>query len=432
MSKILFEKMGIKPPKKTLTGFSTSADVLETLQESSPIVKKILNTGRWKNSAPPMSILCPIKFFLRHTGSIARSINRSLRPEDYRAQIPTCKIFPCAARRGKKFGRRLNPSIPIPAFSAPIIPKLSCGFWRIFPRTPILLKAFNEGEDIHAFTASLIFRCALKQVTPEMRFKAKAVNFGILYGQQAFGLSQAIGIEYKEAAAFIDAYFHRYKKVKEFLEFCKESVRKRQGGHNHRRQRPIPEIDSKNGMLRAAAERLAINTPLQGTNADIIKMAMISIDSPLKGRRKCSCKFTMSCFFEVADSQFHRVSKMVKHEMENVVSFESAARCGHFYWKKLGRMLALKKIAVTGGLASGKSTVCALLKKRGAYVVSADEIVHRLLSPHTPLGRQVIKVLGSDIVSGNELDRKKIAQTCVFRPSKARGARKASPPPSVK
>ena len=116
-----------------------------------------------------------------------------------------------------------------------------------------------------------------------MRHQAKAVNFGIIYGQQAYGLSQELGIDFKEAAAFIETYFKRYKKVKDFIDFCKESVAKTGRAVTLTgRQRPIPDIHSKNPMVRAPAERLAINTPLQGTAADLIKMAMLAVDSLLK------------------------------------------------------------------------------------------------------------------------------------------------------
>src|SRR5262249_34191547 len=123
----------------------------------------------------------------------------------------------------------------------------------------------------------------LSQITPQMRDRAKAVNFGIIYGQSPFGLSQQLGIEYDEAVHFMKTYFERYKKVEKFIEFCKESARKTGRALTLTgRQRPIPEMHNKNPAIRAAAERLAINTPLQGTGADLIKMAMLQVDSYLK------------------------------------------------------------------------------------------------------------------------------------------------------
>lgn len=322
MSKILFEKMGIKPPKKTQNGFSTSADVLETLQDSSPIVQKILEyrtleklRSTYVDSLPDQILPSTHRIHCTFNQSVAATGRLS-------CTDPNLQNIPVRSEAGKKIREAFKPQYPHTSFLGADYSQIELRLLAHLSEDPILLKAFNEGEDIHAFTASLIFEVPLKNVTSDMRFKAKAVNFGILYGQQAFGLAQATGIEYKEAAAFIDAYFHRYKKVKEFLEFCKESARKTGRVVTITgRQRPIPEIDSRNGMLRAAAERLAINTPLQGANADIIKMAMISIDALLK-EEKMLLQIHDELLFEVADSQLHKVSKMVKHEMENVVSLK--------------------------------------------------------------------------------------------------------------
>jgi DNA polymerase-1 len=190
---------------------------------------------------------------------------------------------------------------------------------------PVLIKAFNEGEDIHAYTASLVFDVPLKEVSEEMRYRAKAVNFGILYGQQAFGLSQGLKIEYREAASFIEKYFQRYKHVKEYLEFCKESVRKTGRAVTMTgRQRPIPEINAKNPMLRAAAERLAVNTPLQGTAADLIKIAMIQVDSLLKQEELGYMLLQIhdELLFEAPDPQIHPLSTKVKTIMESVMKLK--------------------------------------------------------------------------------------------------------------
>jgi DNA polymerase-1 len=190
---------------------------------------------------------------------------------------------------------------------------------------PVLIKAFNDGEDIHAFTASLVFDVPLKEVTSEMRHRAKAVNFGILYGQQAFGLSQGLGMAYKDAAKFIHTYFDRYKRVKEFLEFCKESARKTGRVVTLTgRQRPIPEILSKNGAMRAASERLAINTPMQGTAADLIKMAMIQIDADLLHNHLGYMLLQIhdELLFESPDDHIHTLAKEVKKRLENVVKLK--------------------------------------------------------------------------------------------------------------
>ena len=154
------------------------------------------------------------------------------------------------------------------------------------------------------FTASLIFDVPLKEVTPDMRFKAKAVNFGILYGQQAFGLAQATGIEYKEAAAFIDTYFHRYKKVKEFIELLQGKRSKdRQGRDNNRPAAPHTRNETAEmWMFAPQPNGLPIDAPLQGANADIIKMAMIKIDRrPALKEEKMLLQIHDELLFEVAD-----------------------------------------------------------------------------------------------------------------------------------
>jgi DNA polymerase-1 len=156
-----------------------------------------------------------------------------------------------------------------------------------------------------------------------MRHLAKAVNFGILYGQQAFGLSKQLGIGFHEAEEFIKTYFDRYRRVKDFLHFCKESVRKTGRAITLTgRQRPIPEIHSKNPMIRAAAERLAINTPLQGTAADLIKMAMIHVDEYLRANPKVGKMILQihdELLFEVPDEHVPALSAEVKKIMEGVL-----------------------------------------------------------------------------------------------------------------
>ena len=144
---------------------------------------------------------------------------------------------------------------------------------------PALIKAFNAGEDIHVYTASFVFDVPLKEVSADMRYKAKAVNFGIVYGQQAFGLSKGLDMGYNEAAKFIETYFKRYTSVKEYIEFCIESARKTKNQSRLQVANGLSLRSIARTLFRAAAERLAINTPLQGTAADLIKLAMIQVDA---------------------------------------------------------------------------------------------------------------------------------------------------------
>jgi DNA polymerase-1 len=186
----------------------------------------------------------------------------------------------------------------------------------------VLVEAFRSGEDIHARTAQEVFGVGPLAQTAEHRRAAKAINFGIIYGLSAFGLAQQLGIEQREAAQFINAYFTRYRGVKKYLddvlvETRKTGVAKTLFG----RIRPMPEINSPQVQLRNFAERTALNSPLQGTAADLIKMAMISIDKRLK-KEKLGARMILQVhdelLFELPAKEKNKVEALVKEEMENV------------------------------------------------------------------------------------------------------------------
>jgi DNA polymerase-1 len=191
-----------------------------------------------------------------------------------------------------------------------------------FSKDSVLTEAFRNGEDIHARTAQEVFGVGPMAQTGEHRRAAKAINFGIIYGLSAFGLAQQLGIEQKEASQFISAYFTRYRGVKQYLdnvlvETRKTGVAKTLFG----RIRPIPEINSPQVQLRNFAERTALNSPLQGTAADLIKMAMISIDARLK-KEKLAAKMILQVhdelLFELPAKEKSKLEKLVKDEMEGV------------------------------------------------------------------------------------------------------------------
>jgi DNA polymerase-1 len=325
LSKILFEKMGISPPKKTATGFSTSADVLEELQDEVAIVSRILEYRTLEKLRSTYVDSLPEEINPK-TGRIHCTFNQSVAATGrLSCQDPNLQNIPIRSPIGKKIRTAFKPQESQWSFLSGDYSQIELRLLAHLSEDPTLLKAFNEGEDVHAYTASLVFDVPLNDVTEEMRQRAKAVNFGILYGQQAFGLSQGLKIEYREAAAFIDKYFDRYKRVKEFLEFCKEGVRKTGRAVTMTgRHRPIPEINSKNPILRAASERLAINTPLQGTAADLIKIAMIQIDSFLKHRNLGHMLLQIhdELLFESPDAHVQELSTQVKTIMEGVMKLK--------------------------------------------------------------------------------------------------------------
>lgn len=326
LSHILFEKLLLTPPKKSATGYSTSADVLEALEESSPIIPKIIEyrlfeklRSTYVDSLPgeidkkTNRIHCTFNQFVTATGRLS-------------CQDPNLQNIPVRSTEGKKLRTAFRPMLPHWSFLAADYSQIELRLLAHLSEDPILLKAFQEGEDIHAYTASIVFNLPLGEVTSEMRHRAKAVNFGILYGQQAFGLAKELGISHKEAAHFITTYFERYPKVKQYLEQCKEMVRKTGKSFTITgRQRPIPDIHSNNPMVRSAAERLAINTPLQGTAADLIKLAMIQIDALFQNRSEEGFMILQihdELIFEVPDDRAEMIAHDVKRIMENVFALK--------------------------------------------------------------------------------------------------------------
>jgi DNA polymerase I len=191
-----------------------------------------------------------------------------------------------------------------------------------YSKDPLLVEAFRRGDDIHTLTASQVFGVPPLMVTADHRRQAKVVNFGIVYGLSAFGLSQNLGIEPSEAKKFIESYFEKYRGVRTFIDRTLDETR-REGRVRtlFGRVRPIPDINSKNFNLRGFAERTAVNTPLQGTAADLIKLAMIRIDAMIRERglkSKMTLQVHDELVFEVPEDEVDGMRSLVREQMENV------------------------------------------------------------------------------------------------------------------
>jgi DNA polymerase I len=186
----------------------------------------------------------------------------------------------------------------------------------------LLVEAYRRGDDVHTLTASQVFGVPPLMVTPDHRRQAKVVNFGIVYGLSAFGLSQQLGIEASEAKQFIAAYFEQYKGVRSFIDKTLDEVRREQRVKTlFGRIRPIPDINSKNANQRGFAERTAVNTPLQGTAADLIKVAMIRIDAAVRERglkSKMTLQVHDELIFEVPEKEVEAMQSLVREQMEKV------------------------------------------------------------------------------------------------------------------
>jgi DNA polymerase I len=191
-----------------------------------------------------------------------------------------------------------------------------------FSKDPLLVEAYRKGDDIHTLTASQVFGVPPLMVTADHRRQAKVVNFGIVYGLSPFGLSQNLGIETSDAKQFINAYFDKYKGVRTFIDKTLDEARREQKVKTlFGRARPIPDINSKNANLRGFAERTAVNTPLQGTAADLIKMAMICIDAALRERglkSKMTLQVHDELVFEVPEAEVDSMRTLVREQMEGV------------------------------------------------------------------------------------------------------------------
>jgi DNA polymerase-1 len=194
-----------------------------------------------------------------------------------------------------------------------------------FSQDPLLLDAYRTGKDIHTLTASEVFGVDAATMDKETRNRAKAVNFGIVYGISPFGLAAQLNIDQKTAKQYIETYFDRYKGVKQFIEDTLETVRRDQAVRTwFGRVRPIPDIQSRNPNMRGFAERTAINTPLQGTAADLIKLAMLRIDAAIAARdlrSRMTLQVHDELLFDVLPEEADELRTLVQHEMEHVAEF---------------------------------------------------------------------------------------------------------------
>ncbi len=322
LSEILFQKLGIKPPKKTATGHSTNAEVLEGLQSQYPIAGKLLEyrtleklRSTYVDTLPQEVNPTTHRIHCNFNQSVAATGRLS-------SQDPNLQNIPVRTEIGRKIRRAFKPQKPNWSYLAADYSQIELRLLAHLSEDPNLIAAFERGEDIHKHTAASIFHVPLDQVTKEQRYAAKAVNFGVVYGQQAFGLAQELGVDVKEAGLFIDMYFKQYKRVKEYIEECKESARQTGKAVTMTgRERAIPEILSKNGMLRLAAERLAINAPLQGSAADLIKLAMLKADEQLQKQEMQSYMILQihdELLFEIPDIEQIAMQPLVRRTMEGV------------------------------------------------------------------------------------------------------------------
>jgi len=322
---ILFDKQGLPRGRKTKSGYSTDVDVLTYLAKSYELPAEIL---AYRSLAKLKSTYVDALPVLVNpgTGRIHTSYNQTVTATGrLSSSNPNLQNIPIRTTEGK----RIRQAFIAPEGSIIVSADYSQIELRILAHLSgdeTLIRAFQTGEDIHTRTASDVFGVFPEMVNAEMRRQAKVINFGILYGMSPFGLSRELGINQKLARAYIDEYFHKFHGVREFLDHVLEKAKK-DGFVTTllNRRRYLPDINSKNSTVRQFAERMAINTPIQGTAADLIKVAMLNIWRKLKGKG-LSADMIMQVHdelvFEVPMAEKDDVMDLVRGEMENVITLK--------------------------------------------------------------------------------------------------------------
>ncbi len=323
---VLFNHMGLPAPVKYGKGktLSTAQDVLETLAEKHEVPRLVLeyrHLAKLKsNYVDQLPVLADTDSRVHTTFQAAATATGRLSSIN-----PNLQNIPIRTELGRE--------IRAAFIAAPGCQLLSADYSQIelrllahFSEDPLLLRAYQTGEDIHTLTASEVFGVPAETMSKETRNRAKAVNFGIVYGISPFGLAAQLGIPQAEARAYIDLYFARYQGVHAFIEKTLEATR-RDGSVRtlFGRMRPIPDIESRNANARGFAERTAVNTPLQGTAADLIKLAMIALDRKL-AERKLKTRMVLQVhdelLFDVPMDETEEIEELVRSEMQNVVKLK--------------------------------------------------------------------------------------------------------------
>lgn len=327
LGKILFEKLDLPVIKKTKTGYSTNAEVLEKLMDKHPVIEKI--TYYRQITKLNSTYVEGLKNVIDEDGAIHSSFNQTVTTTGRLSSTePNLQNIPVKYEMGREIRK-----VFIPKENTDIL--LSCDYSQIELRVLAhmsddknMIDAFNHHSDIHTKTASEVFKVEVDEVTSLMRSRAKAVNFGIVYGISDFSLSQDLKITKKEASEYMEIYFDRYPKIKGYLESVKEEAKEK--GYVLtvlNRRRFIPEIKSSNKIVKSLGERLAMNAPIQGSAADIIKLAMVKVYNRLK-KENLNSEIILQVHDElilnVKEEELEIVKSLVKEEMENVLKMSVA------------------------------------------------------------------------------------------------------------
>ena len=311
--------------KKTKTGYSTSVDVLEKLAPDAPIVQNVLD---YRQIAKLQSTYIDglLKVIHKDDGKVHTRYLQTLTQTGRLSSVdPNLQNIPIRTEEGRLIRQAFVPTQPGWQIFSSDYSQIELRVLASITGDQNMQEAFKEGEDIHATTARRIFGLPSNEaVTPELRRQAKAVNFGIVYGISDFGLSQNTGITRKQAHQFIERYFEEYPGVKKYMDDIVKFAR------NHRyvetiahRRRYLPDINSKSFNLRSFAERTAMNTPIQGSAADIIKIAMINMNKAIKDMKtKMLLQVHDELIFEVPNDELETVKKLIPSVMDSAIKLD--------------------------------------------------------------------------------------------------------------
>ena len=325
LGEVLFEKLKISSKaKKTKTGqYATSEDILQKHEHDHPIIPMILEYRQLRKLkstyVDPLPTMCDPMDGRIHT-NFMQTVTATGRLS---SNNPNLQNIPIRSAKGREIRRAFVARSSDFQLMAVDYSQIELRIIAALSEDPNMIEAFQQGHDIHAATAAKVFHTPLEEVTRDQRSAAKAVNFGIIYGQSAFGLAQNLSISRTEAKGIIDAYFEQYSTIKKYMDNV--IAQARELGYVEtimKRRRYLPDINSANAVVRGYAERNAVNAPIQGSAADIIKMAMIAVDQAMKTEKvqsKMILQVHDELVFDVHVSEEQRMQILVKEAMENAI-----------------------------------------------------------------------------------------------------------------
>ena len=324
LGEILFEKLKLTAKKKTKTGYSTDVDVLEKIKYEHPVIEKILEYRQLqKLNSTYVEGLIP---YIDETGRIHSKFHQTVTTTGRISSTdPNLQNIPTRMELGRKLRKVFKPEQGY-IFVDADYSQIELIVLAHISEDKNMIEAFCNNEDIHAQAASKVFNIPLEEVTKEERTKAKAVNFGIVYGISEFGLGEQLGVSRKKAKEYIEQYLDKYSGIKEFMtNIVEETKEKGYVETLYHRRRYVPELKSNNYMVRQFGGRVAMNTPIQGTAADIMKIAMINVYNKLKEnnlKSKLIVQVHDEILVETLESEKEQVKQIVKEEMENVIKLK--------------------------------------------------------------------------------------------------------------